>query len=88
MRFIAKKPNKKVIVGTEGKFVILCHEYKNPTQAEIAAKRLKDQYRKQGWDIQVIVKTVKEETTTPVSQKEEKRRRIRRLFGYKTIVEE
>ena len=87
MRFTAKKGEKQVIVGTEGSYVILCHKYKNPTQAEIAAKKLKDNYRREGWNIEVIVKSLREESPVP-PQRREKKKRIVRLFGYKTIVEE
>jgi len=87
MRFTAKKGEKQVIVGTEGSYVILCHKYKNPTQAEIAARKLKNQYKKQNWDVKVIVKSLREESPVP-PQGRGKKKRVVRLFGYKTILEE
>jgi len=89
MKFLAEKGNKKRLVMTEGCYLILKRVYKNPTQAELAAKRLKDSYRKQGWKIAHLVHAEKKEEEKPLEPPKEKRkRRVTKVFGYNAIVEE
>jgi len=88
MKFLAEKGNKKRLVMTEGCYLILKHVYKNPTQAELAVKRLKDSYKKQGWKITHLAHTEKKEEEKPLEPREKRKRKVIKVFGYNTIVEE
>ena len=51
MRIVARKGEKEVEVVLGGNYVILKRKYKNPTRAKLAFSRLKQDYKKQGWEI-------------------------------------
>jgi len=91
MQFIARKGNKERIISTENNYLIIKEKFKNSLQAEIAWKQKRGKLRKLGWQITVTslsISSEKREEPSVPPQRREKKKRIVRLFGYKTIVEE
>jgi len=87
MKFIAKKNNKEKIIFVDGYYLVEKDKLPNATQTQMAWKKRKDELRKAGWSIKVIDVSIRNKQLKSTNNSN-KREKIVRLFGYKTIVKE